>query len=378
VWAAIERVNDRYTASVHGLSIRGEPLPRAAADEAVSALLAPEEGPSLVLHGEAGIGKSGVAAQVVDGIRAHGVPALAFRADQLTPTAWPEDVGAQLGLPESPVRVLASVARNHRSVLLIDQLDAVSEMSGRSIELREPLAQIVEEALTHPQMRVLLACRSFDLQHDERFRSLVGGRTPFRRLLVGRLDAETVRAVVGKLGIAPDSLSPDQLDLLSTPLHLKLLEGITAGVEPQDFPFRDAADLLEQYWERKPRAISQRIGRRVDWTHVIDALTAYMSEEQTLTAPRDVIDEYASDASILVSEGTLQQNEDQRYSFFHESFFDYAFARRFARRGDELVRFLLGDEQRLFRRAQVRQRSFGNGGRCWIAWGYGETKALPQ
>ena len=47
--------------------------------------------------------------------------------------------------------------------------------------------------------------------------------------------------------------------------------------------------------------------------------------------------------------------ENKRYSFFHEGFFDYAFARRFAGSSQSLVGLLLSSEQHLFRRAQVRQ-----------------------
>ena len=47
--------------------------------------------------------------------------------------------------------------------------------------------------------------------------------------------------------------------------------------------------------------------------------------------------------------------QGSRISFFHEAFFDYAFARRWVGREETLVAFLLAGEQELFRRAQVRQ-----------------------
>jgi hypothetical protein len=46
---------------------------------------------------------------------------------------------------------------------------------------------------------------------------------------------------------------------------------------------------------------------------------------------------------------------DDQVAFFHESFFDYAFARAWIARDTELVAFLLEGEQELFRRGQVRQ-----------------------
>jgi hypothetical protein len=60
------------------------------------------------------------------------------------------------------------------------------------------------------------------------------------------------------------------------------------------------------------------------------------------------------DAEVLASEHVIVR-DGNRYAFFHESFFDYAFARLWAERRQRLVDFLIGDEQELFRRAQVRQ-----------------------
>jgi hypothetical protein len=51
---------------------------------------------------------------------------------------------------------------------------------------------------------------------------------------------------------------------------------------------------------------------------------------------------------VLVRDGS-------RVAFFHEAFFDYAFARRWTTRNESLVEFLTRGEQELFRRGQVRQ-----------------------
>lgn len=51
---------------------------------------------------------------------------------------------------------------------------------------------------------------------------------------------------------------------------------------------------------------------------------------------------------VLVADGS-------HLAFFHEAFFDYAFARGWVNRNETLVAFLQGGEQELFRRAQVRQ-----------------------
>jgi hypothetical protein len=77
-------------------------------------------------------------------------------------------------------------------------------------------------------------------------------------------------------------------------------------------------------------------------------------KKQSLSAPKSVFDEYFTDAEIMISENILIQ-ENNNIRFFHETFFDYAFARRFIAREQNLLSFLREDEQHLFKRAQVRQ-----------------------
>ena len=56
----------------------------------------------------------------------------------------------------------------------------------------------------------------------------------------------------------------------------------------------------------------------------------------------------------MASEGVAAL-EGSQATFFHASFFDYAFARGFIGRGEELVAWLKADGQDLFRRSQTRQ-----------------------
>ena len=89
---------------------------------------------------------------------------------------------------------------------------------------------------------------------------------------------------------------------------------------------------------------------------MIDTLVDSMSANQRLAVAVAELDsgDLLEDADILTSEHMLVR-DGQQVAFFHEAFFDYAFARRWIRRSQSLVDFLLGGEQELFRRAQVRQ-----------------------
>lgn len=304
--------------------------------------------------GAAGAGKSSVLWQSVEELAAEGWPILAFRLDRLESLTSTAEIGEKLGLGTSPVTALAAVAAGDPCLLVIDQLDAVSFASGRVPSGFHTVMDLTQEAVVFPQMRVLLACRAFDVDNDYRIRQLVADR------LVGRLEVlpltnEQVNAAVEEMGLPAAQLTARQQSLLTSPLNLVLLSAIAD--ESDALTFESAGGLLAAYWDHKRRDCAHhRPQSPPRYEAVIGTLANAMSARQQLTARISVLDadNLAADAEVLASEHVLVQ-DGRRYAFFHEAFFDYAFARLWLDRNQGLVDFLLADEQELFRRAQVRQ-----------------------
>jgi hypothetical protein len=306
------------------------------------------------LTGEAGSGKSEVAAQVVRQIRALGWPVFAFRLDRLEPVSRPEELAAGLGLPGSPAAVLAAVARGADSLLVVDQLDSVSTVSGRSPQFFHCFEELLRQTSAHAHLRILVVCRSFDLEHDHRLRQLRSQYQTSPVISVERLSAESVRQAVAELGVVASGLNHQQVKLLSLPLHLVLLAETIAGGASNALDFTTAFDLYEGFWNTKQQRVRERRGETARWTEPISLLCDAMSQEQTLSVPWDRLLDFEQDANALVSEHVLRL-DGRRVSFFHEGFFDYAFARLFVGRARRLASLVLDGEQHLFRRAQVRQ-----------------------
>ncbi len=354
VLAAVQAASDRYARSFHSPSVRGQVIPRDEAQLVLRVLERSAGKRGVLLCGEAGVGKSSVALQVVGALRQRGWPVLAFRLDTLEPRQLPEQVGADLCLPGSPVSVLAAVAQGRDCVLIIDQLDAVSLASGRNTWFFDCVDQMIRQAEGHSGLRVLLGCRRFDLDNDSRLRRLTEGEAGLDVVTVDRLSPTAVRTIVSGLGMSGEQLTGKQLELLSIPLHLSLLAEAARDPAARALDFATVKDLYDRFWRNKVRVASERLGCPVRWAEIIDALCAYMSERQVLSAPRSILDDWEADAAVLASEHVLVE-DDSRYAFFHEGFFDYTFARRFVSRGHRLLPLLRGGEQHLFRRAQVRQ-----------------------
>jgi hypothetical protein len=350
----LERItaqNESYYRSVRGQLINGANIHRQEAEDAFKIIVDKADRVGAFV-GVAGLGKSCAAAELLDYIRGSSLPFIALRLDESFAVATPRQLGLSLDFPMSPVDLLAAVAEGGPCVLLLDQLDALSIISGRQPGLWKLVDALIEETRRYPNMRVWLACRAFDLEHDPRLRQLFE-REKTHAINLRLLSAEEVLREVSQAGVSTNALTPSNIEVLRTPMHLSLyLEG-NPGNKP---PFKSVQDLYRNYWDRKYELVRDRLGRDPHWTQVIDLMCDKLSGDQVLAVSRDYVDDgFRSDALAMVSENVLACDKD-RYRFFHETFFDYAFARRFVRRGKRLIDLLLHEgEQHLFRRSQVRQ-----------------------
>jgi hypothetical protein len=350
----IADTNSLFLGPIKDATIRDHQIHRPETDEIVS-LLTTTPDRCVILAGDAGAGKSGVVLQVCEELEQLSWPVLVLRLDRLQTALTPLQLGNQLDLPGSPANVLAGISDGRPCFLVIDQLDAVSVTSGRTTKFFDCIRLLIEQALSHENLRVLVACRQFDLDNDPRLRRLQEQKSLEARVIkLGNFPAATVLQIVRDIGMDPSTLTPQQLDLLSLPLHLSLLSEMTSSSAVSPPVFNTATDLFDMFWTRKQDALQERLGRQAKWIETIDALCDYMSTNQALTAPVVVLDALAEDARAMVSERVLSLDRHS-YSFFHQSFFDYAFARGFGARRGDLLSFLLNDEQHLFRRAQVRE-----------------------
>lgn len=349
VKTAFDRVTQDFAEQLRARSIGGIVIERREAQEAIAALDGDQQ--VVLAAGEAGAGKSLVLLQVVEELGRR-MPVLAFRADGVEPSRSPEKIGADLGLPGSPATVLAAIADGRKALLVVDQLDATSTASGRQAEFFVGIQKILNEARSYTNIRVLLACRKFDLDNDPRLRALTSDTTSIRAFRVGNLERAAVIEVLERIGISPSAFDEHQLKLLELPLHLQLVAEV--GVAGESTGFRTVSDLYSAFWELKQDQVASRLNRSSRWTDVIDTLCDHMSERQILSAPRELLDELRDDARAMASENVIVF-QGARVSFFHEGFFDYSFVRRFVGRGGSLKDLLADGEQHLFRRPQVRQ-----------------------
>lgn len=330
----------------------GAIIPRAQSEEAAECLSDPEGPTVLLLTGVAGSGKSGVVREIIQKLTKRGIIHLALRIDHNLHHTRRSFLGKAItDREESPAATLKGLEPSKRAVLIIDQVDAVSEVSGRNGSVKEVVLQIVEDARAFGTVHVLIVCRSFDLENDRRLK-ILRSSNGVQQIDIPLLNWESeVEPLLLNQGMAVGDLTQKQKSLLCLPLNLAIFLEIRGGLNPT---FASRTELFEKLIEHKDRAIRQE--RPLSWsiTAPLIELAEWMSERQRLDAPREVIANYGGALDLLTSEGVLVKFRD-RVNFFHESFFDYIFARAFSTKEVSIVGLLNSAEQHLFRRTQVRQ-----------------------
>ncbi len=352
---AVRTATDGFLHPARRRFIQSRLVPRAAAETILSRL--GEGATDTVLTGRAGSGKTACVVGVVDALRKGDVPVLAFRLDRFVEASTTADLGRRLDLEESPTLVLAAAANaaGRPGVLIVDQLDAVSTVSGRTSGAFELVEQLIIEsrAAQRPAIHVFVVCREFDWRNDSRLRQLLPDS--HTQLDVTEFTIAEVKEILSVAGFQTQAFKERQLKILALAQNLSLF--LEAAFDASATPtFATATEIFARYWDAKREAVEQRFpDSGGHWMAVMKKLCEEMTVSQQLSVSREQLDDYpAYFVGQLASEGVITF-DGRRYGFGHESFFDYVFARVFVTRAQPITAFLKTSEQHLFRRAQVRQ-----------------------
>lgn len=350
--SALRATTDRQERRINGYVANVGLVPRHDSRQVLELLQASDAKQILLLDGPAGYGKSTIAADVARNLEGLGWFVAVARMDSVTAmTNTSDKLGVAIGLAESPAVILAGVAAGSPAAIVIDQLDAVSTYSGRMADSFDAIDELLDEVASTPNVKVVLVVRTVDLESDPRLRRLIADPSSVDRHTVARLDISDVKTLLDSSEIAiPTSVST--LELLRIPLHLAVFCRLSKTARGQEY--RTLQSLYDQYTDEARQRIENRIGQ-LDWLGITTALVGYMSEHEVLTAPATILDSATRTEVHALESDEVIGRYGAEFSFFHESYFDYLFARIFIASGNDLHAFLATSGQFLFRRAQTRQ-----------------------
>lgn len=300
-----------------------------------------------LLVGNAGMGKSVIIKKVIQRLNADGIRCFAIKADKLqTPVGYSSNEHLELLR-----NTFSSLIQEKRAVLIIDQIDALSQYinSDRSkLENIITLIKLFSEDKNMRNVRIIVSCRSFDLDFDPKLSLL--GREP--QIKLGLLSKEDVEKVLDRLKVGLyKELDDKTKTVLQTPQHLNLFCRVYAKNKRNDY--YSITDLYDELWLQTIDLAEAKINKEVAEKILYDlALKIY--DDETLTPQWDYDTSELKEANYLISEGIIEQI-DNRATFFHQSMYDYVFARYYKKEKRSLIQDLLEKKkhQGLFMRSTV-------------------------
>lgn len=303
-----------------------------------------------LLVGEAGTGKSALLAKLAEGLEAEGVTVFAIKADLLPASiATLEDLAAALGMQDGLEDRIAALAAERPVALLLDQLDAVSDVMDRQSNRMQLLLQLVhrlgarERAGDAPlRVHVLVSSRPFEAAHDARFQQLKADT-----IRLDLLEEAQVTEMLTHLGLGADAVDAGLRQTLRRPFALKLFADIVVrGAESRDLT---SAGLLEAWLATADLGSPEE--RRAT-SAFLTALAEEMIATETLWRPIDTFE--------LTQPGPLRRAEAAglivtsagKVGFSHQSWLDDFQAKTF-RTGNDLADYAWARQDSLFVRASI-------------------------
>ena len=247
------------------------------------------------------------------------------------------------------------LATNKVIVVLIDQIDALSQSLSTNRNLINTYTTFINKISFISGIRIIISCRIFDLNRDAELRQYSNKK----EIKLALLSNEEVGYVLNYLPNCKLDCFPEILiELLKTPLHLDLFCRVYNENTPLN-SIKTSYDLYRELWKIKV----QDVGLKTDIKYqklkeFLYRLSETIYKRQgNLSAPTILFDLYSKEIEYLKTESLIVEYQNSELiQFFHQSFYDYTFSRSFVEnKGGDIYQFLLSVHQGLFVRSLVKQ-----------------------
>lgn len=297
-----------------------------------------KESSTTIVLGVPGAGKSALMATLGNELIAQGYAVLAIKADQLNGAINTiDDLQRDLHLELHPSDAIYAISSKEQIVVLIDQLDAVSELMDRKSQRLNLLLSLIQRLSGSKNVHIVATCREFDFRYGSQFARLAE---------IDRLDLslpawENISPILEAAGHQTTTMGEQLRELLQNPLHLSIFLDIA---QPGDV-FASSQKLLDRLWEERVRKQPES----EKCVAFLETLADRMTNEEVLWVPEAISDSAPGIWQALEQAGLLITNpENATIGFRHQTYYDHTLARGFARGSQSLTDLVLERQNGLF------------------------------
>lgn len=284
------------------------------------------DGKSVILHGDAGYGKSGCVLGVMRTLQEQNIPVLAIKLDRRIPKDTAQKYGESLGLPASPVHCLNAISKKH-GVLILDQLDAIRWTSLHNRAAIDVCRELIREAKNinlgeEISISIILVCRTFDYNNDSTIKSLFHKDNPhediWKEIKVVQFDEDIVKKITDPYYV---NFSSKLKQLLRVPNNLFIWSKLDDN--HKSLSFASTVDLIRELWNQLCEQCQQHSISHTEINGLKLALVDKITQTKEQSIPDFLLSAYSpSVISFAVSQGILLRIGNAT-GFTHQSFYDY-------------------------------------------------------
>jgi DNA polymerase III delta prime subunit len=307
-----------------------------------------KDSPVLLLSGEAGMGKTTVLKHLYDELINSNIPVLGIKADRVDFTTQSK-FRSELDLNDDLERILVSSTEDKGlTVVLIDQVDALSQSLSSDRNQILNYTGLIKRLSNISQIRIVVSCRIYDLNYDPVLTQLKS-RTQIE--LKPFSDAQ-LSSVLTRLDIQLEHLTKNLKDLLTTPLHLDIFSLLNL-TRVNLAKLKTLQSLYSELWKQKITNAPDLLKNGL--SDFLAEVCQDMFKNQRIYSYHIDFEVFEREKQYLLSEGILRDTgELSRFSFFHQTLFDYSLARTFVMKGASISDEVIRSHQGLFLRNKVK------------------------
>ena len=289
------------------------------------------------LLGGPGEGKSAILARLGQALSGEDPVLLAIKADRIPrETKTLRDLETWIGSEVPATQALRQLANDHRVIVLIDQLDALSDLMDQHSERLGALIQLIDSVRGIGNLHVILSCREFEFRNDVRISTLDADEVALQPL-----SWEAVQPLLAARGFDTSGWSEEVRSVLRVPQHLAMFLAYLPAEAP--------APTFTNYQGLLALVLEIRV-QRVHGTQTVKAaetVATTMAAEEELWLGRDRFElALGPDLQCLEEAGLLIRSENGlSIAFRHQTLFDFLRARAFLRDQQSLAEFVVDLKQ---------------------------------
>jgi len=309
--------------------------------------LSPKEDSIATVTGNAGCGKTVILYDLFCKLREMNIPVLGIKTDLFVFNTI-KSISDELNLTDGLIETVATIAESHKKVVvLFDQIDALSLSLSVDRNILNMYTRLIKQLSYIKNLRIIISCRTFDIKYDPLLQSL----EQKNNFEVRELSDEEVGKVLSHFNITLSQVTKSLLSLLKIALHLKIF----CDIYHKDIDLKSITtiqDLYDKLWEKHILSISKKDLKDIVLEAIV-IVTDRIDITKSLTIPLALLDRVDEGKKYLLSHSILIHHQN-KIQFFHQSFFDYCYARNFLNKHNSLLKVVLNQHQGLFIRPQIK------------------------